>query len=261
VRYGGHTSCVALAHDDTLPSLVLDAGTGLQRLNREFAAAGAAFEGSILLSHLHWDHTHGLPFFPAADRPEARVQLLLPSQEGGTKVLEQLMAPPHFPITPDQLRGDWTIGLLEPGTRSIEGFDVLALDIPHKGGRTFGYRVTDPAGGSVAYLSDHSPINLGPGPFGDGEIHDAAMSLVDGVDVLLHDAQYTAEEFEARKTFGHTTIDYAVRLAEKAGVGTLVLFHHDSLRTDDALDAIVARLRGGPVPVVAAAEGLTLTIP
>jgi ribonuclease BN (tRNA processing enzyme) len=257
VRYGGHTSCVAIAHDGELPSLVLDAGTGLQRLSRAFD--GTAFAGSILLSHLHWDHTHGLPFFPAGDRPEARVHLMIPAQEGGTKVLEQLFAPPHFPITPAELRGDWTIALLEAGDHKVEGFSVTALDIPHKGGRTFGFRVSD-GGASLAYLSDHSPVNLGPGPMGDGELHEAALSLVYGVDVLLHDAQYTAAEFPARKTFGHTTMDYAVRLAEAGEVGSLLLFHHDSARTDDALDACVASLQGRSIPVAAAAEGMVLDL-
>lgn len=257
VRYGGHTSCVAVAHGDELPSLVLDAGTGLQRLSKVFN--GAAFQGSILLGHLHWDHTHGLPFFPAGDNAKARVNLRLPSQEGGAQVLEQLFGPPHFPITPADLRGDWVVDCLEAGRHEIEGFDVLALDIPHKGGRTFGFRVSDGTH-SMAYMSDHSPINIGPGPFGDGEIHDAALELANGVDLLLHDAQYTADEFEARKTFGHTTIDYAVRLGEAAGVGQVMLFHHDSQRTDDQLDRCVAELQDRKVPVSAAAEGTVLTL-
>jgi len=264
VRYGGHTSCVAVAREDGgLPTLVLDAGTGLQRLSGVFMQAGAVFQGSILLSHLHWDHTHGLPFFPAGDRPEARVRLYIPAQEGGTGVLEHLMSPPHFPITPMELRGDWRIELLEAGESEIEGFRVTAADIPHKGGRTFGYRIEDPATGiKIAYLSDHSPINIGPGDFGDGELHRTAVDLVSGVHLLLHDAQYTTEEFDGpRKHFGHTTLDYAVRLGEKAGVGQVVLFHHDSQRTDDALDGLVAAFQGRSLPVTAAREGAVITLP
>jgi ribonuclease BN (tRNA processing enzyme) len=260
LRYGGHTSCLAVAHDGALPSLVLDAGTGLQRLSKLFD--GGSFSGSVLLSHLHWDHTHGLPFFPAGDREDARVSLYLPAQENGAKVLEQLFSPPHFPITPTELRGDWTVDELESGTHAIEGFDVLCLDIPHKGGRTFGFRVADSTG-SFAYLSDHSPINLGPGPGGDGDVHEAALALCRGADVLLHDAQYTALEFEGpRRFFGHSTLDYALRLAEAAGVGELVLFHHDPSRTDDALDASLAALQqGASIPVAAAVEGAVIDIP
>jgi phosphoribosyl 1,2-cyclic phosphodiesterase len=261
VRYGGHTSCVGVAHDGELPTIILDAGTGLQRMARVFN--GEVFQGSILLGHLHWDHTHGIPFFPAGDRPDARVDLWLPAQEGGSKVLEVLFAPPHFPITPAELRGAWTVGCLEEGVHKMEGFEVLAREIPHKGGRTFGYRVSDGAS-SVAYLSDHSPVSLGPGEFGDGEIHEAALDLCQGVDLMIHDAQYTEADFEGpRKHFGHSTIAYALRLAEQAGAGRLLLFHHDSTRTDDALDALLADARAGAgsTLVDAAVEGAVIDLP
>ena len=164
VRYGGNTSCVAvLADSDELPRLVLDAGTGLQRLSRSLD--GHPFRGSILLGHLHWDHTHGLPFFPSGDRPDSRVRVFVPSQGDPEEVLARAISPPHFPIRPSQLRGEWTFESLEPGTREVEGFSVTALEIPHKGGRTFGYRVSD-GRATVAYLSDHSPIAYGPGPEG-----------------------------------------------------------------------------------------------
>ncbi len=102
------------------------------------------------------------------------------------------------------------------GTHNLAGFEVLAREIPHPGGRAFGYRVSD-GRTSMAYLSDHGPIALGPGPEGWGPYHDAALALADGVDVLLHDAQYTAEELPARATFGHSAAGYAVQLAERAG--------------------------------------------
>jgi phosphoribosyl 1,2-cyclic phosphodiesterase len=260
VRYGGHTSCVAIASDgDEAPRLVLDAGTGLQRLSRMLG--GEPFRGAILLGHLHWDHTHGLPFFSAGDRPGARVRVLLPADgEDAEEVLCRVMSPPHFPITPRDLRGDWSFGNLEQGVHHIEGFEVLALEIPHKGGRTYGYRVTDGSGASVAYLSDHSPTSIGPGPDGFGEYHEAARALVTGVDLLIHDAQYTASEFPARSHFGHCTVDYAVGLAQACDVGRLLLFHHDPPRTDDQLDAIVGALEGCAVPVAAAAEGCTMEI-
>jgi ribonuclease BN (tRNA processing enzyme) len=202
IRYGGNTSCVALSHDGQAPSLVLDAGTGLQQLGRSMG--GVTFQGSILLGHLHWDHTHGLPFFPNGDREDARVRLYLPAQPGGRQVLDELFSPPHFPITTEELRGDWLVKELDEGTYDIEGFTVLAREIPHKGGRTFGFRVSDGTS-TIAYLSDHSPITLGPGPDGFGEYHPAAVELVSGADLLLHDAQYTPAEFASRSTFGHST--------------------------------------------------------
>jgi phosphoribosyl 1,2-cyclic phosphodiesterase len=260
VRYGGNTSCVAVAtDDDEEPRLVLDAGTGLQRLSR--VLGGQAFRGTILLGHLHWDHTHGLPFFSAGDRPDSHVTVLVPAQESGALVLlERVMSPPHFPIGPSELRGSWEFDDLNDGSHDVEGFRVLALEIPHKGGRTFGYRITDSRGASMAYLSDHGPISLGPGPCGHGEYHAAARELVDGVDVLVHDAQYTAAEFEARRGFGHSTVDYAVGLATECHVGSLLLFHHDPPRTDDELDAVVAGFASAPVRVAAAREGAVVMV-
>jgi phosphoribosyl 1,2-cyclic phosphodiesterase len=253
VRYGGHTSCVALAHDGEPPSLVLDAGTGLRRLGG--LLAGGPFRGALLLGHLHWDHTHGLPFFPAGDRADARVDLRLPAQGPGdaVEVLRRMMSPPHFPIEPTDLRGDWSFTGISPGSFTVSGFDVTALEIPHTGGRTFGYRVSD-GGPALAYLSDHWPISLGPGPDGLGEYHPAALALADGAGLLLHDAQYTAEELPARADFGHSAIEYAIGLADRAGA-SLRLFHHDPFRTDDQLDALVDRYR-----VPAAREGETIDL-
>ena len=259
VRYGGNTSCIAvLADDDEHPRLVLDAGTGLARLSRQLG--GAPFVGTILLGHLHWDHTHGLPFFPAGNRAESEVDLLLPEQgEDAEELLGRAFSPPHFPIWPRQLGDGWSFGNVKEGEHEIEGFGVLAREIPHKGGRTFGYRISDGAS-SFAYLSDHSPVSLGPGPEGFGPYHEAALTLAEGVDLLIHDAQHTAAEFPARSFMGHSAVDYAVGLGREARARRVMLFHHDPPRTDDELDAIVDGLRGGPVPVDAAAEGSLLSL-
>ena len=257
VRYGGHTSCVAVAHDGERPSLVLDGGTGLRRLSHHLD--GGPFRGTILLGHLHWDHMQGLPFFAAGDRPESRTTVLLPAQGDPVEVLSRCLGPPHFPLRPDELGGDWQFGGLEPGTYEIEGFTVTALEIPHLNSRTFGYRVSD-ASGTVAYLSDHNPISLGPGPDGLGEYHATAKALSDGVDVLVHDAQHLAEEFPAKAFLGHSAAEYVVGLAEHARAGQAVLYHHDPERTDDQIDAIVARNQRPTMPVSAAVEGATVVV-
>ncbi len=254
-RHGGNTSCVALAHGDELPSLVLDAGTGIRDLG---ALLGEApFRGVVLLGHLHWDHTQGLPFSRAIDHDSAEVQLCLPDQEDGDSaidVLRRAMSPPHFPIGPEGLRGSWTFEGLAPGLHHLGGFEVLALEIPHKGGRTFGYRISDDRS-AIAYLSDHGPSALGPGPDGWGPYHEAAMALAADVDVLIHDAQHTAAELPSRALFGHSAADYAVRLGELAGTRSVLLFHHDPTRTDDEVDAIVESFAGAPISVRAAVEG------
>jgi phosphoribosyl 1,2-cyclic phosphodiesterase len=261
-RTGGHTSCVAVAHDGEPPSLVLDAGTGLRALSA--LLAGAPFRGTLLLSHLHWDHTHGLPFFPAGDRDDAEVSVLAPAQGVPTlELLSRPMAPPNFPITPLDLRGRWTFGEIDEGDHEIGGFAVRAREIPHKGGRTFGYRVAS-EGGAFAYLSDHAPHDLGPGADGLGEHHAAARDLCAGVDVLVHDAQYTAAELPARRHFGHAALEYPIGLARALGIPRVLLFHHDPSRTDDQLDAIVQRVAGaagdgGPV-VEVAREGVAVDL-
>jgi len=259
VRYGGHTSCVAIAHDGEPPTLLLDAGTGLR--NVAPLLDGRAFVGSILLGHLHWDHTHGLPFFPAGDRPDARVSVHVPAQGDALEVLGRAMGPPHFPITPDQLVGAWSFESLEPGRHDIEGFSVVAAEIPHTAGRTYGYRVSD-ATGTVTYLSDHWPTALGPGPDGLGERHEAAITLARDADLLVHDAQYLDEELPSKAHYGHAAVSYAVDLGRAAGVQRVVLFHHDPVRDDDQLDALAHVHAGRRAPqVVVARQGDATDLP
>ena len=251
MRYGGHTSSLAIAHDGGPVTLILDAGTGIRRCTE--LLDGEPYDGSILLTHLHWDHVHGLPFFSAADRETARTDVFLPDQLDGSAAVEVLargMSPPHFPVRPDELRGRWTFSNLNPGIQEFEGFTVTTEEIPHKGGRTFGFRVSD-GRGSIAYMPDHCPSALGPGPDGWGEYHEAAVELASGADVLFHDAQLVAEELAAEAYFGHSAAEYAVALARRAGVERVVLFHHKPGRVDDALDEIIHRFDAGPHVAVA----------
>lgn len=248
VRYGGHTSCVAVTPDGgDRPTLALDAGTGLRALTG--LLGGEPFRGTILLSHLHWDHVQGIPFFLAGDRPDARVDVVLPAQGGrsGRDLLAQTLSPPAFPITPEGLRGEWRFRTSESRAFSAEQVGVTAFDIAHKGGRTYGYRL-DSGGASVAYLPDHAPAAGVDAP--------TLRALAD-VDVLIHDAQFVAAERGIADAFGHATVDDAVALAERVGARSLVLFHHGPGRTDDALDEIAAATRGR-VPVVMAREGMVM---
>ncbi len=258
---GGNTSCVALAHDDEeVPRLVLDAGTGLRSVPA--LLGGAAFRGTIMLGHLHWDHTQGLPFFRSADRPDAVTNLLIPEQGvAPIDLLSRFMGPPAFPIDPNDLRGSWSFRSIDEGQHVVEGFTVLAREIPHKGGRTFGYRVSD-GHSSLAYLSDHGPAGvMGPGPDGFGPYHEAAMDLCRGVDLLIHDAQYTARELLERIDFGHSAVDYPVALARRCGAARVLLFHHDPDRTDAEVDAIERSMRGDDgIRVDAAREGVTINL-
>jgi phosphoribosyl 1,2-cyclic phosphodiesterase len=258
---GGHTSCVAVARDGaSAPTLVIDAGTGLRRVSA--LLGGEAFRGTILLTHLHWDHVQGLPFFRSGDRHDATVRVLVPEQgRDPLALLAAAMSPPHFPITPDQMRGDWQFDTLAEGLHEIEGFRVTAMDVPHSAGRTFGLRVS--AGGrSFAYLSDHAPHDLGGGPHGLGEYHPAAVELAAGVDLLIHDATLTRDELASRAHLGHAVAEYAAHLAERAGARRVLLFHHDPDRTDDAVRAVCHDVRAASPStcVDVASEGLEVDL-
>jgi len=260
VRYGGHTSCVALTPDGaSAPRLILDAGAGLQRASA--LLDGHAFAGTILLSHLHWDHVLGLPFFSAADCVDAHTHVLLPEQASGAdaaEVLAGMMSPPYFPVGPTELRGSWSFGAVTPGVREIEGFTVLAREVPHKGGRTFGYRISDDHS-TLTYMPDHCPTALGPGADGFGAIHETALELAADSDLLIHDAQLFPAEL-AETDFGHAVADYAVSLARSASARSVAFFHHRPGRRDEELDDLAARFADSSPPALVATEGTTIEL-
>lgn len=250
-RYGGATSSVSLSQNGR-PSLLLDAGTGLRHLSR---LTTQPFSGSLLLGHLHWDHIQGLPFAPLLDHEEASVDVYVPRQEVPARdLIARFMSPPTFPISPEGLKGRWRFFDLDPGRFEVEGFEVTAFEVPHKGGRTFGFRVHD-GERSVAYISDHAPGPPGSGPLGLGLIDQTLISTIEGVDVLFHDSQHLDHEFPHRAYLGHTAVGYALDLGRQAEVGSLVLFHHDPARTDQDLDLISETLPAWAQP---AHQGLTI---
>jgi len=250
VRYGGHTSCVGvIGTGAAVPTLLMDAGTGIRSLPGLLGSE--PFRGAIMLSHLHWDHVEGLPFCRAVDRNDARVDLYVPEQDGvsARDLLARTMSPPSFPIEPEGLLGSWRFLGVPEGAASIEGFEVTAADVSHKGGRTVGYRVAT-ATRSFAYLPDHAP-SRGMTP--------AAWNLLEGVDLLLHDSQFVESERSLADDYGHATVEETMALAAKAGVGALVLFHHSPVRTDSQLDRIL-EIADSPVPVVVAKEGMRIPV-
>jgi ribonuclease BN (tRNA processing enzyme) len=243
-----------------LPELLLDAGTGIRSVTA--LLGGGSFDGTIALTHLHWDHVQGLPFFTAGDRDDARVRLLLPAPEGSAGAEAALalgMSPPSFPITPRQLRGDWSFGGLQSGELQIGELTLLARDIPHGGGRTFGYRVSDGTA-TIAYLPDHDPAGIGPGPDGFGPYHEAALELAAGADILMHDSFWHAGDFDPARTLGHAAAEYAIGLAAAAGARRVLLLHHRPDRSDTELDKLAAGLPDGQVPVTLAADGEVISL-
>lgn len=249
VRYGGHTSCVAFQHDGAdEPSLVLDAGTGIRMLSSRLGSA--AFRGAIVLTHLHWDHVQGLPFFAKGDHPQSDIHLYLPAQDGldGRDQLARLLSPPLFPILPEGLQGAWRFHAIEAGSFEAGGFRLTAFDVEHKGGRTFGYRVEDDSG-SVGYVPDHAAVSRSI----------TVQAQLQGVDMLIHDSQFVDSEREVAGRFGHSTVIDSLELGAEVGAHTVVLFHHGPGRTDDQLDAIADSIQS-PMAVVVAREGLELAV-
>ena len=257
IRYGGNTSCVVLNGNEREP-IVLDLGTGLRRFGA--LRAGRPFAGTALVSHLHWDHVQGLPFFAPVLKPGGRLQVFGPPPEEHVDLrtaFDTFMQPPFFPVRIQDLAGHIEVDHC-PGDRFRVGdAQVLAREIPHIG-RTYGFRVSR-GGSTVAYLPDHQQPSDG-----SMDVADSVLELADGVDLLIHDAQYLSEEFTRKSDWGHCTIDYALHVAHLAGVRRLALFHHDPLRTDDDLDlqATCARLAGERlgIEVFAAFEGLQFVI-
>ena len=257
-RYGGNTSCVVLSADGEDP-IVFDLGTGIRFFGQEYER-GDVFRASVLVSHFHWDHVQGLPFFGPTLHENGRLDVYGPTEGGQSlwDVFDVLMRPPYFPVTVTELPGDIRFNDCDQGSFRIGKAEVMVRTIPHLG-RTFGYRVTID-GRSVAYLSDHQqPME------GGNFVADSVLELADGVDLLIHDAQFTIEEFAIRRNWGHCTPEYAVWVAKEAGARRLALFHHDPGRSDDELDSLVtcsARFaeRHG-LEVFAAREGARLELP
>lgn len=256
-RYGGNTACVVLEVDDE-PPVILDLGTGLRGYGQTVARRGP-FRATALVSHLHWDHVQGLPFFAPLHRQGTEIDVYGPTQAEGPlgEVFDGLMRPPYFPVRSSELVGEVRFHDVDDDDLSIGNAKVRVRPVPHCG-PTVGYRI-DWQGASVAYISDHQ------GPLGLDTVADSVLELADGVDLLVHDAQYTAEEFYRRPHWGHCTVDYAVLVARQAGARRLALFHHDPGHTDDEIDQLLegARRRAagcGLEEVLAAAEGLSLRV-
>ena len=264
-RYGGSTSSVSLESEGQ-PPILFDLGTGLRNYGTALAAEGriAGFQGSVLLSHLHWDHVQGLPFFVPLHCADTILDVYGPRQIEGplADVFEGLMRPPYFPITPGQLEGHLSFQDAGDDDFALHDAKVRSRWIRHVG-PTLGYRV-EWSGVTVAYLSDHGQ-GCGGGP-SDDFVPDDVLELCDGVDLLIHDAQHTPEEFERKRHWGHCTVDYALHVAKEAGARTLALFHHDPAHSDDEVDRMARVAQDtsaemGGAEVVAAAEGMVLRFP
>ncbi len=251
-RYGGNTSCVVIDIEGRRP-IVLDLGTGLRTWG-ETQPLNGSFAATALVSHFHFDHVQGLPFLSAADRVGARLDIYGPGQSGHdvADLCEGFIKPPYFPVALNQLRGKYQTIDVWNDSFQLGAAKVMVRPVPHVG-LTVGYRV-EADGRSVAYVPDHQA------PQGLDSIADSVLELCDGVDLVIHDAQYTPVDWETKSHWGHCTTGYALEVAAQSGAKALALFHHDPSRTDADLDRLAAETRllgrGRGVEVFAAAEGI-----
>lgn len=243
--------------------ILFDLGTGLRLLSEAFPITG--FRATALVTHIHWDHVQGLPFFPQIHVPGNKVDIYGPRQADGSleEVFGGLMKPPYFPIHFSELQSDVRFIDVEREEMAIGNAKVLVRPVPHVG-PTVGYRL-DWDGVSIAYISDHQAPYAGEKPQPTNEIDEGVLELCDGVDLMIHDAQYTPEEFAVKSYWGHCTIDYSLHIAKTAGVKTFAMFHHDPAHSDEQMDALIedAKCKGrmmGIPEVIGTYEGMVLDL-
>ena len=230
VGFGGNTCCAVMDIPDENP-VILDMGSGLFAYSRSLG--DCALEATVLLTHLHWDHVAGLPFFSPVLCPGGVLDIYGPPDEGMTleEAIRALIRPPFFPVTIDDFAGVLRIHDLWCDDLVVGSAKIRARPVPHTSATT-GYRV-EVGGKSVVYVPDHQQ------PIDDPtKVADTVLELCDGADLLIHDGQYPQELFDKRPHWGHSTPDYAVEVARQAGVSSLALFSHDPLHADDELVAI-----------------------
>lgn len=278
VHYGGNTSCVEVRADGEI--IVLDAGTGLRALGR---ALGSEFSKqplslTLLLSHTHWDHVHGLPYFLPVYNPNNHIRIL--GYEGARKglsgILSGQMESPHFPVGFDELPGNVVIEELKDMEFNVGAVRVQARFANHPG-ICVGYRLFA-SEGSIAFFPDHEMYSrrrvAPPYPGAGGRVLDFARGedeklaeFLRGVDVLIIDAQYTSTEYERHVGWGHGCVDDVVALALKAQARQLFLFHHDPDHDDAQVTGMVEHARQlveaqkATLLVEAAREGVTVELP
>ena len=286
-RYGGNTSCVEIRPKDAAP-IIIDAGTGLRRLGKalmEESFGDGRGKASILISHTHWDHVQGLPFFSPLYRAGNQIEIFARRRDTHLEaVFSQQHGAPYFPVPLSAMQADMSFHALVEGARfQIDGAKIMSTRLNHPW-IALAYRI-EVDGAAVVYCSDTAPFSdlllgtefvvtapaldqpLAPDIAAElDRMRAGVVALARGADLLIYDTQFTRAEYQLRPHWGHSHPDDAIAIAREAGARRLCLYHHAPLRSDDDNDAILATYRrvvaeaGGGFEVLSAYEGLELTL-
>lgn len=259
LRFGGNTPCVTVELDRERV-FIFDAGTGIVDFGRTLA--GNHYKFNLFISHPHWDHIQGLPFFQPLFR-QGNEMVIHGTSHGKLSLREVIsgqMNNLYFPITIKEYASRVYFNELVEGDNEVDQLQVSAIGLNHPG-VTLGYRVLSEAGKTVAYITDHEIV-----PGGDAHNRNRLISFLKGVDVLIHDATYFDEEYPSRVGWGHSALTEVLKLAEEARVRSLYLFHHDPSHDDTAVErkeALAKRYfeeRAVDIKCFAAREGAALVL-
>lgn len=255
-RYGGNTTCFEVRLGDQ--RLIFDAGSGIRQLGLDLLQNGGGYH-HIFLTHFHWDHIQGFPFFPPLYRPEIDLKIVGPKQNNidVRSLFAGQMGPIYFPVPFSVVAAKMSFDHLNEGTWEVGEIKLRTMRVKHPS-YVVGYRI-EAAGKVVCFIPDDEV---------DGEGYEVTdgwrerlLEFIQGADLLIHDSMYTDEEYPSRLGWGHSTFSQSLRLAEEGGVKKLLFFHHDPERSDEEIDGIVSRIRddaaarGSAVVMDAAAEG------
>ncbi|MBT8491655.1 MAG: MBL fold metallo-hydrolase [Deltaproteobacteria bacterium] len=252
VGYGGNTSCIEVGAGDRM--IILDAGTGLRELGNKLLKDGVK-RADLLLTHTHWDHINGFPFFSPAFSQDFELEIRgghLKGRGGIRAALEGQMTQPMFPVPLEQLHADMVFHDFEAGESFQLGDDILVKTAPlnHPNGAT-GYRI-EHAGKAMCYVTDTEHI--------PGTLDQNILDLIAGADIVIYDSTYTDDEFPSHVGWGHSTWQEGVRLCRQAGAKRLAIFHHDPDHEDDFMAKVEEEAKATWDGAIVAREGMTIVL-
>ena len=264
-RYGGNTTCIEIRPEEG-GVIIVDAGTGLSRLGRQLCEDNRETDLRFFMTHVHWDHIQGFPFFRPAYMKEYSLTFCKGPHGFGSmqEHITHQMQPPYFPVAASQLCADIRYICDKACSRECDcmhrGVGVHAFPVNHPNG-AFGYRFTE--NGRTFFFIPDNELSF---DHGTGAARDELAEIIKGADLLIHDAQYTEQEYRHTRGWGHSTFDDATGLAMAAGVKSFGIFHHDPDRTDDELDDQLAACRervsssGGSVSCFVVADDMEIVL-